>query len=252
MADNSQLDAGAGYRLGVVMPMANEEATVRDFLTRVVKALGPDDRVYCVLDNACKDRTRDIVEELSRTLDSRIVPVWAPQNRCVVDAYFRGYREAFNAPCRWILEMDAGLSHDPQAIPQFIAAMEAGFDFAGGSRFIQGGSHSGSLWRRLVSWGGTRLANLLVGTRMTDMTSGFECFSRPAMKCLLDRGVRSRAHFFQTEIRALMHQFRWVEVPIHYTNTSKALGASPITDALRSLWHLRKEARAACASGGRP
>jgi dolichol-phosphate mannosyltransferase len=187
---------------------------------------------------------------LAATRDARIVPVWAPENRCVVDAYFRGYREAFEAPCRWILEMDAGLSHRPEDIPKFLAAMEAGFDFAGGSRFIKGGSHDGSLWRFFVSWGGTVLANLLLGTRMKDMTSGFECFSRRAMQLVLDHGVHSKAHFFQTEIRTMMHALRWVEVPIRYINSSKALGASPIRDALRSLRRLRREARAFRASRG--
>ena len=38
------------------------------------------------------------------------------------------------------------------------------------------------------------------------------------MKEVLDRGVRSRANFFQTEIRYLMCGRRWKEVPIHYTN----------------------------------
>jgi len=68
---------------------------------------------------------------------------------------------------------------------------------------------------------------------------------------VLSHGVRSRAHFFQTEIRYLMHQFRWVEVPIVYRNPSNRLGASSLKDALGCLWELRRRARrgdAACAS----
>src|SRR5690242_14480447 len=110
-------------RLGVVTPLANEEQTVEEFLRRVLAQLTADDRVFCVVDNASRDATRQRVEDVA-SKDSRVVLVWAPENRCVVDAYFRGYREALAAGCRWVLEMDGGLSHLPEQIPQFIAAME--------------------------------------------------------------------------------------------------------------------------------
>src|SRR5947209_532311 len=84
-----------------------------------------------------------------------------PENRCVKDAYFRGYREALAANCRWILEMDGGLSHLPEQIPQFLRAMESGADYAPGSRFCKGGKFKGKFSRRCVSWGGTQLSNLL-------------------------------------------------------------------------------------------
>lgn len=229
-------------RLGVVTPMANEEATVDEFLTRVLARLSASDRVFCVLDNVSRDRTRELVEAWSAR-DPRVVLVWAPENRCVVDAYFRGYRAARAAGCEWVLEMDGGLSHQPEEIPRFIAAMEGGAQYAGGCRFMPGGSHIGSPWRRFVSWGGSRLTNLLCGTRMADMTSGFECFGREAMDAVLARGVRSRRHFFQTEIRYLMHGFRWVEVPITYRNPSANLGSASLREAFRELWNLRGEAR---------
>jgi len=230
-------------RLGVVVPLANEEATVRDFLRRVLAQLDAGDRVFCILDNASRDDTRARVEGMAEE-DARLVPVWAPEDRCVVDAYFRGYREALDAGCRWILEMDGGMSHRPEEIPRFIEAMAGGVDFAAGSRFMRGGRYIGWSFRRLVSWGGTILANLLLGTRMKDMTSGFECFNRRAMGYVLARGTRSRAHFFQTEIRCTLRRWNWVEVPITYSNPSARLGRAGIMDALRSLWALRGQVRA--------
>src|SRR5262249_29847334 len=99
-------------RLGVVVPLANEESTIDDFTARVLAQLGRDDRLFCVVDNASRDSTRDRVERHGRR-DGRVCLVWAPENRCVVDAYFRGYRAALDAGSRWVLEMDGGLSHLP-------------------------------------------------------------------------------------------------------------------------------------------
>ncbi len=118
--------------------------------------------------------------------------------------------------------------------------MEQGMDCVFGSRFLPraGGFQDSSLVRRFVSWGGTMLANLLLGTRQTDMTSGFELFSRDTLRSVLDRGIHSRAHFFQTEIKTHCRNRKFVEVPITYRAASPRLGSSSLTDAFRQLWRL--------------
>ncbi len=237
-------------RLGVVIPLANEEGTVVELLTRVVGQLERRDRVYCILDRACRDRTRAIAEKFAES-DPRVTVVWAPEDRCVVDAYFRGYREALQAGCGWILEMDGGLSHRPEEIPRMLEAMRRGVDFAAGSRFAPGGGYRGFGIRYVISRGGTLLVNLLLGTRMKDMTSGFECFTARAMRYVVDRGVRSRAHFFQTEIRFMLRGWKWEEIPISYRNPSKSVGWSNVREAFEILWSLRAESRNGERAGSR-
>jgi dolichol-phosphate mannosyltransferase len=226
-------------KLGVAMPLANEEANINGLLDGVLGHLQPHDRFFCVLDNVCKDKTRDIVAERS-TRDPRVVLVWSPKNRCVVDAYFAGYRAAVDDGCEWILEMDGGLNHLPEQIPRFLDAMSEGYDFVGGSRYLPTGSHQSPWNRVLVSRGGTVLARVVLGAKMTDMPSGFECFNRKAMLHVLEKGVESKANFFQTEIRWMMHDFRWREVPINYQNTNFRIGRSSIREAFRLLWQLRR------------
>jgi dolichol-phosphate mannosyltransferase len=227
--------------LGVVIPLANEEATVDELLDRLLPHLDDADRAFCVLDGVSKDGTRAIVGARSAA-DPRVALVWAPENRSVVDAYFRGYREALDAGCGWILEMDGGLSHRPEEVPRFLDAMATGVDFAAGSRFCPGGRYLGFGKRYLISRGGSLLANRLLGTRMHDMTSGFECFTREALEHVVERGVRSRAHFFQTEIRFMLRDWRWTEVPITYSHPSASVGSSNLKEAVRNLRALREEA----------
>ncbi|HZM03565.1 MAG TPA: glycosyltransferase family 2 protein [Candidatus Saccharimonadales bacterium] len=222
-------------KLGISVPLANEEKTIDDFLRRVLVHLLPHDRVFCVVDNICQDRTKEKISEWAKQ-DPRVVLVWSPQNRCVVDAYFAGYRAAYDDGCEWILEMDGGMSHLPEEVPLFITAMSAGHEYVGGSRYMRGGRHQSPLTRVFVSRGGTILARLVLKAKMTDMTSGFECFHRKAMQRVLEKGVSSRANFFQTEIRFMMHQFRWVEVPITYRNANYSIGRNSIRESFRILW----------------
>ncbi len=231
-------------RLGVTVPLANEEDTIDDFLKRVLAQLSDDDGIFCVVDNASRDQTRRCVADWT-TRDSRVHLVWAPENRCVVDAYFRGYRAALDAGCQWVLEMDGGLSHAPEQIGPFIEAMQQGYDYVGGCRFMRGGSFRGPWSRYVISRGGTLLAGLLLRTRMKDMTGGFECFSRRALEAIMARGVRSRAHFFQTEINFTLRHWKRTEVPIDYRNPSKSVGMASLQEAFRNLWALYRESRAA-------
>jgi dolichol-phosphate mannosyltransferase len=103
---------------------------------------------------------------------------------------------------------------------------------------MPGGAHRSPWTRRCLSYGGTVLAKAALGSQMTDMTSGFECFSRPAMKYLLEHRVRSRANFFQTEIRHMMHRFRWTEIPIVYQNDRARVGRRAIGESFRILFQL--------------
>lgn len=193
---------------------------------------------FAILDNVSKDNTRELLETFARQ-QPQLRVVWAPENRSVVDAYIRGYREALAANCDWILEIDAGFSHQPEDIPSFFAAMAEGRDCVFATRFAQGGSISEtSPRRRAVSRGGTLITNLLLGTKLSDMTSGFELFSRPVLQQVLDKGIHSRGPFFQTEIKTYCRSLRWTEVPIQYRAASHNISNASLKDAFSNLWRL--------------
>ncbi len=120
--------------------------------------------------------------------------------------------------------------------------MQQGYDCVFGSRFCRGGKIvDSSLKRKFISWGGTLATNLLLGTKLSDMTSGFELFTRPALEAVLNNGIRSRGHFFQTEIRVFCHHFRIAEVPICYRSASPSVNNSAIEDAFSNLWRMTRK-----------
>jgi dolichol-phosphate mannosyltransferase len=221
----------------LTVPLANEEEDFHpfvDILTGVLDRL-ESGKVYFVVDKISKDRTLELCQELSEK-DSRFVTVWSPENRNIVDAYVKGLRVAHVAGHELIIEMDAGMSHDPRAIPMFLRVLNEGNECAFGSRFINGGSMANSpLKRRLLSKNGTVLANLLLGTKLFDMTSGFQGFHRTVVARIIEFPLRSSAHFYQTEIRYLLRNRRNFEVPIHYQAPSPRVSPQAISNAWRTL-----------------
>jgi dolichol-phosphate mannosyltransferase len=227
-------------RLGIVTPMANEGADAVRFVQESLAHCAGfrDVRFFAVLDRANHDDSLELLREWERR-EPRLRVIWAPENRCVVDAYVRGYREALAAGADWILEVDAGFSHQPADMPKFFEAMQRGYDCVFGSRFMPGSRLSDrNLKRYVVSRGGTILANSLLGTTQTDMTSGFELFTRRALEMVLANGLESHAHFFQTEIKVYCRNLNIVEVPIHYRAPSPRLGSSAVKEAFQQLWRL--------------
>src|SRR6185295_11102245 len=208
----------------VVVPMANEEKDFQPFidvLRRVIDRLASG-KVYIVVDTVSKDRTLEMCRELSAR-DPRFVTVWAPENRNSVDAYLRGLRSAWEGGHTLIIEMDAGLSHDPRAIPMFL-------------RVLNGGTMGDSPFkRRLLSRTGTVLSNLLLGTWLYDMTSGFQGFHRDIVARIIDYPFRSTAHFYQTELRYLVRRRRIFEIPIHYQAPSPRVSSRAIRNAVTTL-----------------
>ncbi|MGC2063099.1 MAG: glycosyltransferase [Thermodesulfovibrionales bacterium] len=219
--------------------MANEEnefSVFTDELTRVLDRLQTG-AVYLVVDSVSKDRTLELCRSLSGH-DSRYHAVWAPENRNVVDAYVRGFREAYNNGHEIIIEMDAGMSHDPRAIPMFLRVLNEGNECAFGSRFINGGSMTDSpIRRRLLSRAGTLLANILLGTHLYDMTSGFQGFHSHIIGRLLAYKLHSTAHFYQTEVRYLLRKHKYAEIPIHYKAPSPRVSRNAIRNSLKVLAH---------------
>lgn len=228
--------------VAIVCPMANEGPDGVRFVTEALQSCRPLGKVvfFVILDKVTKDNTRELLDDYARH-DDRVRVVWAPENRCVVDAYVRGYKEALASGADYILEIDAGFSHQPSQIPRFFQPMLDNYECAFGSRFTKGGSiENSSLKRRIVSYGGTLLTNVLIGTSFRDMTSGFELFRRDALEKVLAAGIQSRAHFFQTEIKIHCRRMRVIEVPITYKMASSGMSSTSIREAFTQLWRLFK------------
>lgn len=223
----------------VVVPMANEESDFAEFVdaTKLVLDQLKSGTVFFIVDGVSKDKTLELCNQLAAT-DKRFIAIWAPENRNVVDAYLRGYREAWKAGFEFIIEMDAGLSHDPKSLPTFLEKLNSGYDCVFGSRFIEGGSMGDSPFkRRMLSRVGTILSNVLLGTKLHDMTSGYQGFHRDVVEKFLNYKLRSKAHFYQTEMRYLLRKRKAIEIPIQYKAPSPRVSKGAIKNSLDTLIH---------------
>ena len=221
----------------IIIPMANEEDHFHPLISRLKEMMDrlQSGKVYMVVDTVSVDDTRRLCERIGKE-DDRFASIWAPENRNVVDAYMRGYKAALENNHELIIEMDAGLSHDPYALPMFLRVLNEGNECAFGSRFINGGSIVDShIRRRFLSRVGSMLANICLGTKLWDMTSGYQGFTREIVEKFAKLELMSTGHFYQTELRFLLKKTRYMEVPIHYKAPSPNVNIYSILNSLKCL-----------------
>lgn len=223
----------------IVMPVANEEATMGSVIESILALPYDNLLLYPVIDSYSKDRTEEIIRSYENT--GRVKCIFYKESRGVISCYLEGYRQALADGAECVLEMDGGGSHQPAEIPQFIEKLEEGYDCVWGSRFCKGGEMSHQpLYRRILSSGGTILANVVLGTKLKDMTSGFEGFQADVLKRMnLDKFL-STGHMYQTEMRYYCKGLNCVEVPIHYIGGDSSLKFKSVTEALKILFKLKK------------
>jgi dolichol-phosphate mannosyltransferase len=203
----------------VCLPTYNE----RENIEQMLRALQPLGVHVLVIDDNSPDGTGAIADRLAGELDFVSV-LHRERKEGLGPAYLAGFRRALADGADYVLEMDCDFSHDPTDVPRLIAACEEGGDIALGSRYVPGGGTANwGLGRRVVSWGGSFYARLLLGVGIRDLTGGFKCFRRAVLETLDLDAIHSKGYAFQIETtyRALRRGFRVVEVPIRFADRTE-------------------------------
>jgi glycosyltransferase involved in cell wall biosynthesis len=160
----SDLIAGEGpmSRVSVVIPARNEARN----LPYVLEALPTGVHEVIVVDGHSTDDTIEVA--LRVWPDVKIIQ---QTRRGKGNALACGFAEVTGDV---IVMLDADGSADPGEIPAFVEALQAGADFAKGTRFDRGGdSHDITRFRRIGNTGLNRLVNLVFGTHYTDLCYGY-------------------------------------------------------------------------------
>jgi dolichol-phosphate mannosyltransferase len=236
-------------KVGIAMPVANEESTIKAFLDDLLQELSQlkySFYVYVVMDNFSKDRTFDIVREIANK-DSRVKLIYYGESTGVVSCYLEGFRAGLSDKCDFIIEMDSGGSHPPSKIGEILNNLDhQGYDVVFMSRFMQGaGIENFPFYRRVVSKGGTLLANLWLNTIYSDATSGYEAFRREVLDSMDLNAFISTGGIYQTEMKYYCHvgKFKIKELPFVYVGTTTAFKAKWIWIALETLYRVKFNAK---------
>jgi glycosyltransferase involved in cell wall biosynthesis len=201
----------------VVTPTYNERDNIAALLPRLL-AHGPNYSII-VVDDGSPDGTGEFVEEFGRR-DPRVSVLRRTGKNGLGKAYVAGFHAALQRPVDYIVQMDADFSHDPDFVPQLVHAADVtASDLVIGSRYIAGAAiKNWPLRRNLLSRAGNQYARLLLGTRISDYTTGFTAFRADALRQLPYLEFDASGFAFQLEFKHAMQSrgMRIAELPITF------------------------------------
>ncbi|MDA8025622.1 MAG: polyprenol monophosphomannose synthase [Actinomycetota bacterium] len=232
----------------VIIPTYNEAQNIEGVTKRIFAAV-PNVNVL-VIDDSSPDGTADVVRELMKDNPSLDLRVRAGKQG-LGSAYRFGFREAITLGATALIEMDADLSHEPEALPSLLEASDGGADLVIGSRYVHGGRSPGLSPSRLaLSRAGNVYANIALGIGVRDATSGFRVY-RPELieKINLDT-VSADGYGFQIEMvfrsRLLGATIREVAIIFHQrTHGTSKMSNDIVKEAMTlcTVWGFQRRAR---------
>ncbi|MDP2965826.1 MAG: polyprenol monophosphomannose synthase [Pelolinea sp.] len=201
-----------------VIPTYNEAENLPK-LTRTLFELPLDGLCVLVIDDASKDGTGEIAEELKKEFPSRLDVIHRTGKLGLGSAYITGFKHLLEGDSSAIGQMDADFSHEPHKVLELVQTLKT-CDIAVGSRYVPGGAldKNWPFWRKWLSGFGNLYARTILSLPILDTTGGFRLWRRETLAAMPLERVRSNGYVFQVEMAYVAHRlgFQFKEVPIYF------------------------------------
>lgn len=220
----------------VIIPTFNEAQNIRSITSRIRRSV-PDAHVLVVDDNS-PDGTGELADEMAAG-DDHVHVLHRQGKEGLGAAYLAGFHWGLERGYGVLVEHDADGSHQPEQLPDLLAALEYA-DMVKGSRWVRGGSVVNWPWtREFLSRGGSLYIRLMLGLPYRDITGGFNAFRASALKQIVDLPIDRRGYGIQRDLTWHAHRagLRIVEVPIEFVEREfgdSKMGSAVVKEAILS------------------
>ncbi len=216
----------------VIIPTYNEKENISAIIQAVFNLqLGYH---ILVIDDGSPDGTAEIVKGLMQKFSGELFLEERKGKLGLGTAYIHGFKWSLAQGYRFIFEMDADFSHNPQDLERlYMACKNDGADVAIGSRYVPGGkTENWPFDRQLYSKGGAFYTKLITHMPVNDPTAGFICYQRKVLEAINFNMIQFVGYAFQIEMKfsAWKLGFKIVEVPITFVD--RKIGLSKMSKGI--------------------
>ena len=201
----------------VIIPTFNEKENIEKIIDAVIGL--PCNYHVLIIDDNSPDGTAAIIKSLMPKYTGQLFLEQRIGKLGLGTAYIYGFKWAIEKGYRYIFEMDADFSHNPNDLERLYIACKKGADVAVGSRYVKGGAVVN--WpsnRILLSKGASLYTRIITWMPVKDPTAGFVCYKKEVLEAMNLDGIVFVGYAFQIEMKfaAWKLGFTIEEVPITF------------------------------------
>lgn len=206
----------------IIIPTYNEKENIEKILNKTFSLSKKFD--VLVVDDGSPDGTAQIV----KSLQEKNKGLYIEERKGKLGlgtAYIHGFKWALERDYKFIFEMDADFSHNPDDLERlYNSCITEGADVAIGSRYVNGVNIvNWPMSRLLMSFFASKYVKLVTRLPINDSTAGFMCYKRSVLeKINLDK-IDFVGYAFQIEMKfkSWKSGFKLVEVPVIFTDRTE-------------------------------
>ena len=222
--------------LSVIVPVFNEQNTIKEVLKQVSEAPLTIDKEIIVVDDGSFDRTPQILQKLKKNFRFKLLS--HPKNKGKGAAIKTGLAQAAGD---FIIIQDADLEYDPKEYQKLINPL-----IKGQAKIVYGSRNliKNPRFSKKNFWGGKFLSFIfssLFGQKITDINTCYKVFKKEVFAHIT---LKENDFAFCVEVscQAAKAGYKIIEVPIHYRPRSFKEGKKMRCwhDGLRGLWCIIK------------
>ncbi|WP_417882584.1 polyprenol monophosphomannose synthase [Xanthomarina gelatinilytica] len=207
----------------VIIPTYNEIENIE----AIIKAVFSQSKEFHILvvDDNSPDLTAKKVTELQQEFQKNLFLLNRKEKTGLGTAYIAGFKWCLSKGYKYIFEMDADFSHDPNDLIKLYNACHVdGADVAIGSRYIKGVNVvNWPMSRILLSYFASKYVRFITRMKIEDTTAGFICYKRAVLEAINLDKIEFVGYAFQIEMKfkAYLKKFQIVEVPVIFTDRKR-------------------------------
>lgn len=236
-------------KIAIATPTFNESKNIKKLIPAIEKVCAKypkTDFTLLVIDDNSPDKTADVAEVAAKKIRVKNFHVDVLR-RAGKEGFGKAYVHGFNVllPKKfdYIIQMDADLSHNPKYLHDFLKEAERGRDFVVASRYVKGGGTPDWGWhRKLLSRAGNAYTRLLLGSKITDYTGGYNMYSSKLLKKIDTKSLRAGGYGFLIELKykALQKSKSHSQIPIIFMDRMHGVSKIPKSTIVKNLFLVLK------------
>ncbi len=206
--------------VSIVIPVYNERSTIEQVISQVQVAPSLNLRKEIILvDDYSTDGSRELLKNI---------------NNPALKVFYHGHNQGKGAALKTgfehatgdiIVVQDADLEYDPADIQKVLDPFfNMNAEVVYGSRYLNPGKQL-AFWHSFFNKLFTRVGNLLIGQRITDLMTCYKAFTKPVLQSFLP-ALESKRFGFEPEVTARVSRlgYKIIEVPVSYNPRSHTEG----------------------------